>query len=106
MSHEIAIPSNYSVLEKLQDLQQTTQDFAQHARSANTLNAYLSDWEDFNLWCGQKQLIAVPADPKVGARYLTDRAAHSWIGIIRFKLESICPHMKHLTQRMEARLRT
>lgn len=87
MSHEIVIQSNYHVLEQLQDLQQTTQDFVQHARSANTLNAYLSDWEDFNLWCSQRQLMALPGDPQVVARYLADRAAHSWIGISGKKRE-------------------
>ena len=55
------------------------------ARALNTLRAYDADWRHFVGWCERQHLPAVPAHPRVVARYLTmlvqgQRAADgSWI---------------------------
>lgn len=58
-----------------------TNSFTPHDIAENTRNAYLSDWEDFCLWCEKKNCKYLPADPCVVADYLADRAKNSWKGI-------------------------
>jgi hypothetical protein len=58
----------------LASLTQQAEDFAKAAKAANTLRAYQSDWQDFQNWCGEHQLPALPATPETVALYLTDRA--------------------------------
>ena len=48
--------------------------FAQAARSDATLRAYRSDWADFAAWCGERQLVAMPATPETVALYIASRA--------------------------------
>ena len=48
--------------------------FAQAARSDATLRAYRSDWADFAAWCGDRQLVAMPATPETVALYIASRA--------------------------------
>lgn len=55
--------------------------FTQHDLAENTRNAYLSDWEDFCLWCQERNHRYLPADPCTVADYLEDRAKNSWVGI-------------------------
>jgi len=54
----------------------TEQDMAQ-----TSINAYLSDWEDFCMWCDQNHRQFIPANPHDVADYLEDRAKNSWLGI-------------------------
>ena len=48
--------------------------FAQAARSEATLRAYRSDWADFAAWCGDRQLVAMPALPETVALYVASAA--------------------------------
>ncbi|MEM1042952.1 MAG: site-specific integrase [Bacteroidota bacterium] len=48
--------------------------FAEAARSDATLRAYRSDWADFALWCGDRQLVAMPARLETVALYIASRA--------------------------------
>jgi site-specific recombinase XerD len=71
----ITVPAG--VLQKtgpLASLTQQAEDFAKAAKAANTLRAYQSDWQDFQNWCEEHQLPALPATPETVALYLTDRA--------------------------------
>ena len=55
-------------------------EFRKHAKALNTINARLSDWEDFCCWCQQRSLSYLPAEPKTVGEYLADRAANKWHG--------------------------
>ena len=52
------------------------QSFARASRATSTLRAYASDWADFDRFCVEHGLSALPADPGTVALYLTD-LAHS-----------------------------
>lgn len=54
----------------------TAQDMAD-----SSLNAYLSDWEDFCMWSTSNNHQFMPASPHTVADYLEDRAKNSWVGI-------------------------
>jgi site-specific recombinase XerD len=44
------------------------------SRSPATIRAYRSDWAHFDSWCGEHNVVALPAEPAVVAMYLTDLA--------------------------------
>jgi site-specific recombinase XerD len=58
----------------LASLTRQAEDFAKAAKADNTLRAYQSDWQDFQKWCGEHQLPALPATPETVALYLTGRS--------------------------------
>lgn len=58
-----------------------TNSFTSEDMAKSSLNAYLSDWEDFCMWCNQKRRQFMPANPHDVADYLEDRAKNFWIGI-------------------------
>lgn len=49
--------------------------FAAASKAAPTRRAISSDWRDFDVWCQEHGLPALPASPKTVALYLTDRAS-------------------------------
>ncbi|GAB5550174.1 MAG: site-specific integrase [Sandaracinaceae bacterium] len=51
--------------------------FAERAKSENTKRAYRADWRCFRSWCGDRQLDALPADPRTVTLYIADKAAPS-----------------------------
>lgn len=55
--------------------------FTHHDKAEATRNAYLSDWEDFCMWCQKRNCSYLPADPCKVADYLEDRAKNTWKGI-------------------------
>lgn len=55
--------------------------FTRHDKAANTINAYASDWQDFTMWCSQRNCSFMPANPCDVADYLEDRAKNKWNGI-------------------------
>ena len=79
----IATSENHSIerFDKLEKLAETTRQVSRNKRSANTLNGYASDWEDFSAWCNEHSLTALPASPHVVASYIADRAVNNWIGV-------------------------
>jgi integrase len=48
--------------------------FAAQARSVNTRRAYRADWDDFCLWCEQRDVSALPASNETVALYVASRA--------------------------------
>lgn len=44
------------------------------AKSVNTLRAYSSDWRQFEDWCWERELTAIPAAPEAVATYLASLA--------------------------------
>ncbi len=57
-----------------------TNSFTEEDMAKSSLNAYLSDWEDFCMWCNQNSRQFMPASPHTVADYLEDRAKNSWVG--------------------------
>jgi hypothetical protein len=76
----VIIEANHFSLSKLAHIAEDAIKVASNAKAANTLNAYASDWEDFEIWCNQHGLQSLPASPTTVAAYLSDRALNSWIG--------------------------
>lgn len=58
-----------------------TNSFTEQDMAKTSINAYLSDWEDFCMWCKQNFRKFMPANPYDVADYLEDRARNSWVGI-------------------------
>lgn len=63
------------VLANLAVVSKLAQDYARNSRSKNTVKSYGSDWRDFDSWCQERGLTAMPADPRSVACYLADRAS-------------------------------
>lgn len=57
-----------------------TNSFTEQDMAKASIGAYLSDWEDFCMWCNQNQRQFMPANPCDVADYLEDRAKNSWMG--------------------------
>ncbi len=58
-----------------------TNSFTEQDMAKTSIGAYLSDWEDFYIWCNQKGRQLLPSNPHDVADYLEDRAKNSWVGI-------------------------
>jgi integrase len=64
-----------------------TNSFTEQDMAKASINAYLSDWEDFCMWCTQKHCQFIPANPHDVADYLEDRAKNTWVGLSGKKRE-------------------
>lgn len=59
------------------------------AKAASTRRVYARDWQAFQTWCDQHQLVAMPASVETVALYLTERARDDKIATLRRRLSSI-----------------
>jgi integrase len=73
----------------LEELILKAKAFVVSAKAPATLNAYRSDWRDFEAWCRMRHLQALPASPQTVALYITDRASTLASGTITRRLTSI-----------------
>lgn len=64
-------------------------EYASASRAENTKRAYRSDWADFNAWCNDRGLVALPASPVVVGTYLAARAETLSVSTLRRRLISI-----------------
>jgi site-specific recombinase XerD len=48
--------------------------YAHQARAGNTHRSYTAQWQQFLTWCGRTGAIALPADPRLVAEYVAQRA--------------------------------
>jgi integrase len=83
---QLSLASNSAELERLI---QTANRFIHAAKAPATVKAYRSDWRDFEDWCRQHRLAALPAKPDTVALYIADRAATLKSGTITRRLTSI-----------------
>jgi hypothetical protein len=74
---------------RLDELAKKARAFMQSAKAPATLKAYRSDWRDFDSWCREQQLVALPATPETVALYITDRASTLASGTITRRLTAI-----------------
>jgi site-specific recombinase XerD len=56
------------------DIEAVTVEYASRARARNTRRAYEADWAHFAAWCAKYDAQALPADPRLVARYLSAHA--------------------------------
>ena len=55
----------------IKKLQDETLKNLKNSKSANTVRAYKSDFEDFSLFCVKNGFKSIPTDPKIVSLYLT-----------------------------------
>jgi site-specific recombinase XerD len=76
-------------LARFNDIADKAQDFARHAKAANTLKAYRNDWDDFLSWCGLHRLEPLPAAAQTIALYLTDLSKTHKVSTLYRRLSGI-----------------
>ena len=85
-------PHAYSLTPKpasIEELIQKAKTFVAAAKAPATLKAYRNDWRDFESWCREHQLPALPSTPEAVALYIADRASTLASGTIARRLTSI-----------------
>ena len=85
-------PYMYSLAPKptsLEELIQKAKTFVAAAKAPATIKAYRNDWRDFESWCREHQLTALPSTPESVALYIADRASTLVSGTIARRLTSI-----------------
>ena len=60
-----------------------------NSKSANTIRAYQSDYNDFSLFCLKNGFQAMPTQPKILALYLTHLSSYSKFSTLKRRLASI-----------------
>ena len=60
-----------------------------NSKSANTLRAYQSDYNDFSLFCSKNGFQVMPTQPKILALYLTHLSSYSKYSTLKRRLASI-----------------
>jgi len=60
-----------------------------NSKSANTLRAYQSDYNDFSLFCSKNGFRAMPTEPKILALYITHLSSYSKYSTLKRRLASI-----------------
>ena len=60
-----------------------------NSKSANTIRAYQSDYNDFALFCSKNGFQAMPTQPKILALYLTHLSSYSKFSTLKRRLASI-----------------
>jgi len=68
-------PSNTAPI--TQDLVARVADFCREAKAPATRRAYRAGWRQFESWCRDRGLRALPAEPTVTAAFIADRASKS-----------------------------
>ena len=56
---------------ELKNLHENTLNNLKNSKAKNTLRAYKSDFNDFELFCAQNELKSLPSEPKIVSLYLT-----------------------------------
>jgi len=68
---------------------ETARALARQANAPATLRAYKADWTHYAAWCGAKDFVPVPADPKTVGAYLASLAETHAPTTIRRRLAAI-----------------
>jgi integrase len=63
--------------------------YARQAKADNTRRAYAAAWSDFQTWCTDRDLVALPAELVTVGLYLADRAATHKVASLRLRLVAI-----------------
>lgn len=76
-------------IEKFAPAAEQAREFARRARSRATLRAYKTDWADFQTWCADHDLLALPATPETVAAYLAAQTEKHKASTIQRRLSAI-----------------
>jgi integrase len=79
------------------------EEFRQRARADSTRRAYATDWGDFTVWCGRHGASPLPADPRVVAVYLSDRAKSLKTASLQRRLSAIQHYHREAGHRLDTR---
>ena len=74
---------------ELKNLHEDTLNNLKNSKANNTLRAYKSDFNDFNIFCTKHGLKSLPTEPKIVAIYLTHLSKSSKMSTLRRRLVSI-----------------
>lgn len=70
-------------------IEASTEAYAERAHAANTRRAYRADWAHFVAWCERFGAQALPADPRLVARYLSAHAGKLKVVTLQRRLSAI-----------------
>jgi len=73
----------------IKNLELETINNLRNSKSANTLRAYKSDYNDFSLFCSKNRFQAMPTQPKILALYITHLSSYSKYSTLKRRLASI-----------------
>jgi len=79
---------NYLITD-IKSLELETIKNLRNSKSANTIRAYQSDYNDFSLFCLKNGFQAMPTQPKILALYLTHLSSYSKFSTLKRRLASI-----------------
>ena len=78
-----------NLITDIKNLELKTIKNLRNSKSANTLRAYQSDYNDFSLFCSKNGFQAMPTQPKILALYLTHLSSYSKYSTLKRRLASI-----------------
>ncbi len=78
-----------NLITDIKNLELETIKNLKNSKSANTLRAYQSDYNDFRLFCSKNGFQAMPTQPKILALYLTHLSSYSKYSTLKRRLASI-----------------
>jgi len=78
-----------SLIANIKNLESQTIKNLRNSKSANTLRAYQSDYNDFSLFCSKNGFQAMPTQPKVLALYITHLSSYSKYSTLKRRLATI-----------------
>jgi site-specific recombinase XerD len=78
-----------NLITDIKNLELETIKNLKNSKSANTLRAYQSDYNDFSLFCSKNGFQAMPTQPKILALYLTHLSSFSKYSTLKRRLASI-----------------
>ncbi|MDB3885587.1 site-specific integrase [Candidatus Pelagibacter sp.] len=78
-----------SLITDIKSLELKTIKNLRNSKSANTLRAYQSDYNDFLLFCSKNGFQAMPTQPKILALYITHLSSYSKYSTLKRRLASI-----------------
>ena len=77
------------LITNIKNLELETIKNLRNSKSANTLRAYQSDYNDFSLFCSKNGFQAMPTQPKILALYITHLSTYSKYSTLKRRLASI-----------------
>lgn len=78
-------------------------DYGRNAIAGSTKRAYANDWRDFESWCAERSLVALPAEPAIIGLYLTDCAQRFKVATLQRRLAAISRAHRTAGHRLDAR---
>jgi hypothetical protein len=78
-----------NIAQDISSIEIETLDNIRSSKSANTIRAYKSDFNNFVDFCKKNNFKALPADPKIVSFYITHLSSNSKVSTLKRRLASI-----------------